>query len=171
MKTIKSILVILACSLGTALHAQSNSTYGEMQTRFEKKKLNAKDSAAFVQSGIQKAQTLFEYGNVYKVNADNYSNQAYVQDRVPDLFYVHPTDTVVSLDNVMQQVQTIVNNQNGKPVEIAYEEKFGTLGQVFTVNTDPVFSADLILIKGIKQFGKRSKEVWQVYLTNPTFQD
>jgi len=39
------------------------------------------------------------------------------------------------------------------------------------VDTDPAFTADLILLQVKKSFGTTSKKVWQVFLTNPTFQD
>ena len=71
----------------------------------------------------------------------------------------------------MTQTRAIVQKQNGTPVEIKYTEKEGVLGQVTSVDTDPAFTADLILLQVKKSFGTTSKKVWQVFLTNPTFQD
>jgi hypothetical protein len=167
MKALKTLLAIAVCMYGLGLKAQS---YGSMQSRFEKKKLEPADSAAFIQSGIQKAQSLFEYNDVYLQNSTNRSNQMYVEQKAPELFYIEKDDTT-NLDAVMTQTRAIVQKQNGKPVEIQYTEKEGVLGQVTSVDTDPTFTADLILLQVKKSFGTTSKKVWQVFLTNPTFQD
>lgn len=153
-----------------AATAQSNTSYGEMQTRFEKKKLAPADSAAFIQSGIQKAQTLFEYGDVHVQNTMNRANQMYVEQKTPELFYTSESDTL-DMTLVMSKVQTIVQNQSGESVTLIYSEKLGFLGQVTSVDTEPIFHADLILLKVKKSFGKTSKKVWQVFLTNPEFKD
>lgn len=167
MKALKTLFVFAFCIYSFGLSAQS---YGQMQSRFEKKKLDPSDSAAFVQSGIQKAQSLFEYNDVYLQNSTNRSNQMYVEQKAPELFYIEKGDST-NLDAVMAQTRAIVQKQNGKPVEIQFTEKEGVLGQVTSVDTDPIFSADLILLQVKKSFGKTSKKVWQVYLANPTFQD
>jgi hypothetical protein len=145
-------------------------SYDMMQNRFEKKKLDPADSAAFIQSGIQKARSLFEYNDVYLQNSANRSNQMYVEQKAPELFYLEEGDST-DLDAVMTQTRAIVKKQKGKPVEIQYTEKEGVLGQVTSVNTDPIFQADLVLIQIEKSFGKTSKKVWQVFLTNPQFKE
>jgi hypothetical protein len=167
MKALKTLLAIAVCMYGLGLNAQS---YGQMQSRFEKKNLEPADSAAFVQSGIQKAQSLFEYNDVYLQNYTNRSNQMYVEQKAPELFYINNSDSL-DLEAVMAQTRAIVQKQNGKPVEIKYTEKEGVLGQVTSVDTEPTFTADLILLKVKKSFGTTSKKVWQVFLANPTFQD
>ena len=167
MKALKTLFVFAFCIYSFGLSAQS---YGQMQSRFEKKKLDPSDSAAFIQTGVQKAKSLFEYNDVYLQNSANRSNQMYVEQKAPELFYVEKGDTT-NLDAVMMQTRAIVQKQNGKPVEIQFTEKEGVLGQVTSVDTDPIFSADLILLQVKKSFGKTSKKVWQVYLANPTFQD
>lgn len=167
MKAIKTIVVFALCLYSFGLEAQS---YGEMQTRFEKKKLEPADSAAFIQTGVQKAKSLFEYNDVYLQNSANRSNQMYVEQKAPELFYVEKGDTT-NLDAVMMQTRAIVQKQNGKPVEIEYSKKDGVLGHVTTIDTDPVFQADLVLVQIKKSFGSTSKKVWQVFLANPTFQD
>lgn len=167
MNTLKTVFILAICMYGFGIKAQS---YGEMQTRFEKKKLESADSAAFIQSGIQKAKTLFEYNDVYLQNTANKSNQMYVEQKAPELFYLGEGDTT-DLDVVMTQTRAIVKRQKGKPVEIEYGKKDGVLGHVTTIDTDPVFQADLVLVQIKKSFGSTSKKVWQVYLANPTFQD
>ena len=167
MKALKTLLVFAICLSGFGLSAQS---YGSMQSRFEKKKLEPADTAAFIQSGIQKAKSLFEYNDVYLQNSTNRSNQMYVEQKAPELFYVEEGDST-DLEAVMTQTRTIVKKQKGKPVELVYSEKDGVLGQVTSVDTDPIFQADLVLIQVKKAFGKTSKKVWQVFLANPTFQD
>jgi hypothetical protein len=167
MKAFKAITVFALCFSSLSLMAQS---YGEMQTRFEKKKLEPADSAAFIESGIQKAKSLFEYNDVYLQNSTNHSNQRYVEQKAPELFYLEKGDAT-DLDAVMIQTRAIVQKQNGKPVEIEYGKKDGVLGHVTTIDTDPVFQADLVLVQIKKSFGSTSKKVWQVYLANPTFRD
>jgi len=170
MKNLNLLIIGAFCMLGFAGIAQTNNSYGAMQTRFEKKTLDHADSAAFVQSGIQKAQSLFEYNDVYLQNSTNRSNQMYVEQKAPELFYIEKGDTT-NLDAVMTQARAIVQKQGGTPVEIQYTEKEGVLGQVTSVDTDPTFTADLILLQVKKSFGTTSKKVWQVFLANPTFQD
>lgn len=150
------------------LSAQSTHSYEKMQSRFEKETLESHDSAAFIQTGIQKAKTLFEYNTVYLQNSAHPSNQKYVEKKVPELFFVAEGDSV-DIDLVMQRAQAIVEKQAGKPVNLKFEPKDGFLGQVYTVNTQPKFKADLIIVKVDKPFGKVTKKVWQVFLTNPEF--
>ena len=83
MKNLNLLIIGAFCMLGFAGIAQTNNSYGAMQTRFEKKTLDHADSAAFVQSGIQKAQSLFEYNDVYLQNSTNRSNQMYVEQKAP----------------------------------------------------------------------------------------
>ena len=168
MKAVKNIFG-LVCSLAIfSLSAQSENSYGKMQTRFEKETFEPADSAAFIQTGMQKAKTLFEYNTVYLQNSSNVSNQKYVVKKVPELFYVTGGDSV-DTDLVMQKAQSIVQKQKGKPVELKFEKKDGVLGKVSTVSTQPIFTADLIIVKVNKSFGKKSKKVWQVFLANPVF--
>ncbi|WP_417588473.1 hypothetical protein [Owenweeksia hongkongensis] len=170
MKAAKNIFSLAICLVTFSLGAQSESSYGKMQNRFEKKSLEPADSAAFIEAGMQKAQTLFEYNTVYLQNSTNVSNQKYVEKKVPELFFVAEGDSV-DIDLVMQKAQAIVRKQTGKPVELKFEPKEGVLGQVSTINTSPTFKADLIIVKVNKAFGKMSKQVWQVFLANPTFEE
>ena len=168
MKTLKSILALCLSLVTFCLSGQSNSSYEVMQSRFEKEILEPVDSAAFIQVGMQKAKSLFEYNTVYLQNSAKPSNQKYVEKKVPALFYVTEGDSV-NIDVVMQKAQAIVEKQSGKPVDLKFEPKDGFLGQVYTVNTQPKFVADLIIVKVDKPFGRVTKKVWQVFLTNPEF--
>ena len=168
MKSLKNILGLIFCLGILSGKAQSNNSYDAMQNRFEKNTLEPADSAAFIQTGIQKAKTLFEYNDVYLQNSTAPTNQKYVKKKVPELFFVAEGDSL-NIDLVMQKAQEIVRKQMGKPVELKFESKDGVLGRVSTLNTDPKFTADLILVKVNKPFGKMTKQVWQVYLSNPQF--
>ena len=167
----KTSLLSIGLSLGYFLgNAQSNSSYENMQNRFEKIELEPADTAAFIQAGIIKAKTLFEYGTVHRDNYSNRSNQVYVENQIPSLFYDGGADSI-NMEKVMNQVQIIMKNQKGKPVEIKHEKQMGKLGKVYSVNTKPNFEADLILVYVNKAFGKTTRKVWQVYLVNPKFQN
>lgn len=171
MNALKNIVTLAFCFVVlSSLSAQSNNSYDAMQTRFEKKTLGSADSAAFIQTGVQKAKTLFEYNDVYLQNSTIPANQKYVEKKVPELFFIAEGDSL-DINQVMQKAQAIVRKQMGKPVELKHKPKDGFLGQVYTLNTEPVFMADLILVKVDKPFGKTTRQVWQVYLTNPVFEE
>lgn len=168
MKALRNLIQMALCLVAFSLSGQGNNSYDKMQSRFEKEALEPEDSAAFIQSGMQKAKTLFEYNTVYLENSSNASNQRYVKKKVPELFFVTEGDSV-DIDLVMHKAQAIVQKQTGKAVELKFEKKDGVLGQVSTVDTQPVFTADLVIVKVNKAFGKMSKQVWQVFLANPVF--
>jgi len=168
MKKFNLYFLGILCLLGNVLVAQSDNSYGKIQTRFTKNKLTAEDSTAFKEAGILKAKTLFEYGDVYTSNYDNTSNQAYVVNRVPDLFYVPKGDTL-NTDSIVLMVNKIIENEKSNAVEIVFSEKDGVLGHVATATKKLNFEADIILVKAPKQFGDTKEKVWQVFLENPVF--
>ena len=168
MKTNKYFLLFAICVLHVGLTAQSSNSYGQLESRFTKKKLTSSDSTAFKEAGILKAKSLFEYGDVYISNSTNMSNQAYVIDRVPDLFHVAKGDTL-NTDSVMLFVNTIIANEKPNAIDIVFTEKDGVLGHVATDTENLNFEADIVLIKEPKEFGNSKEKVWQVFLSKPFF--
>ena len=148
--------------------AQNSQSYGDIEDRFTKTELSEADSLAFKEAGILKAKSLFEYGEVYRSNSSNSSNQAYVIQRVPNLFYIPETDTLNTMI-VMNQINTIIRNEKPKPVKIIFTEKQGVLGHVSTDLKKLNFEADLVLMKVPKDFGESQEKIWQVFLANPVF--
>ncbi len=168
MKRLPILVLGVFFLLGGILSAQSTKSYDQVESRFYKKRLSAEDSLAFKEAGILKAKTLFEYGDVYLSNSGNLANQSYVTMRVPDLFYVTERDTL-NTDSVVMMINTIIENEKPKTVEIVFSEKEGVLGHVATATQKLNFEADIILVKTAKQFGKSKEKVWQVFLANPIF--
>ena len=155
------LILVMACTFGA--NAQS---YDQMETRFYKPVLNEIDSTAFIELGKQKAQSLFYQTDLYLQNTGNTSNQSYIANRIPDLFYVEPGDSL-QLDSLMITVQQIQNNLKGKPVQLRCIEKEGFLGKIETTNTNPKLELNLVLKKIVKTFGNKSEEVWDVFLNEP----
>ena len=161
--------ILLIASLCTQMaFSQSSGSYSDMENRFTKSTLTKADSLAFKEAGVLKAKSLFEYGEVYRSNSSNSSNQAYVIQRVPSLFFIPESDTLNTLD-VMNHINTIIKNEKPKPVEIIFTEKEGVLGHVSTDLKKLNFAADIILLKVPKNFGDSEEEIWQVFLSSPVF--
>lgn len=166
---IKTLYILLILVSGIhQLSAQSNSSYADIEDRFTKTELTKIDSLAFKEAGFQKAESLFEYGDVYIRNSSNESNQAYVINRVPDLFYVEEGDTL-NTDSVMFLVNTMIKNEKPNSIDLTLVDKEGTLGHVFTSTKNLNFKADIIIVKSAKNFGDHEEIIWQVFLTNPIF--
>ncbi len=149
-------------------YAQSSESYGEIENRFTKIELSAGDSTAFRESGYLKAKSLFEYGDMYISNSNNVSNQTYVINRVPDLFYI-PKGETLNTDSVMQMVNAIIAEEGSKPIKLKLSKKDGVLGHVDTDTKNLNFGADIILIKAPKAFGTSEEKIWQVFLASPVF--
>jgi len=164
----KLYIILLFGFLAQVAQAQSSDSYGAMENRFTKTNLSAADSTAFRESGYLKAKSLFEYGDVYISNSSNASNQAYVIQRVPDLFYIAEGETL-NTDSVMMMVNVIIENERPKPIKLVLSKKAGVLGHVITKTKKLHFEADIILVKASKQFGTTEEKIWQVFLTNPVF--
>jgi hypothetical protein len=148
---------------GLMLNAQS---YEAMETRFVKKQLTAEDSAAFVTQGLQKAQSLFYQTDLYMRNTGNSSNQAYIANRIPDLFFVPDGDSL-DLDPLMIAINTIQGSKNYKEPTFKVSEFDGYLAKLETTNTKPKLEFFLVLMQAPKQFGKKKEQVWQVFLSEP----
>jgi len=168
MKANKLYLILLFGVWTQVTQAQTSDSYGAIENRFTKSKLSAADSTAFRESGYLKAKSLFEYGDVYISNSSNAANQAYVIQRVPDLFYIAEGDTL-NTDSVMMMVNVIIENERPKPIKLELTEKEGVLGHVATKTKKLHFEADIILVKEPKKFGNTEEKIWQVFLANPVF--
>lgn len=168
MNRIKFYILLFIVISTSSLAAQTNDSYQIIENRFTKTTLTKEDSLAFREAGYNKAKSLFEYGDIYMSNSGNISNQAYVIQRVPDLFYIAEKDTLFT-DSVMVMINTIIANERPKPIKLKLTDKEGVLGHVATVTKKLNFEADIILIKAPKEFGDSQEKIWQVFLTNPVF--
>ncbi len=146
-----------------SVHAQS---YETMENRFVKKQLSAKDSAAFITQGEQKALSLFYQTDLYLRNSGNTSNQAYIANRIPDLFYVAEGDSL-DLQPLMDAINTIQRSKKYKQPKFEVTEAPGYLAKLETTNTKPKLEFFLVLMKAPKRFGEEEELVWQVFLTEP----
>ncbi len=161
MKAIKLLLGLLF--FGNLLAAQN---YDQMENRFVKKTLTKQDSAAFIESGIQKAQSLFGQTDLYWSNTGNSSNQAYIANRIPDLFYVAKGDSL-DLKPLMAAIKKIQSHKNYTQPKFKLTEAKGYLGKITTTNTDPKLEFFLVLLRAPKRFGSEEEKVWQVFLAEP----
>jgi len=159
MNTIRFYLLLFVVVWAPSLVAQTSDSYQTIENRFTKTTLTKADSLAFREAGYIKAKSLFEYGDVYMSNSGNRSNQAYVIQHVPDLFYVAEKDTLFT-DSVMLMVNTIIANERPKPIKLELTEKEGVLGHVSTNTKKLNFEADIILIKAPKAFGDSEEKIW-----------
>lgn len=146
-----------------SIHAQS---YKTMEDRFVKKQLTAQDSAAFTTQGLQKAQSLFYQTDLYLRNSGNTSNQAYIANRIPDLFYVAEGDSL-DLQPLMDAINTIQRSKKYKQPEFKVTEAPGYLAKLETTNTKPKLEFFLVLMQAPKRFGSEEELVWQVFLAEP----
>ncbi len=146
------------------LQAQS-SDYTTLEKRFVKKEPSAQDTVAFRELGEQKVRQLFDKSQFHSQNYSNASNQAYVKRQIPDLFYLHPGD---SLD-VNGLILTIEQAKLSKAqaIELHTKPAKGYLGITQTLNSDPKFTFYLMLMQVPKNFGKEQEMVWQVFLHRP----
>ncbi len=147
------------------LQAQQQQSYDAMTSRFYKPAPDVKDTAAFRAIGQQRAQSLFERSAIHAQNASNYANQVYIENSIPDLFFVPKGDSL-DVTGLMHQIQLAEVEGNG-PVQLRCIEKEGYLGLVETINTQPQFQFNLVLKKVIKLFGEAKEEVWEVFLSEP----
>lgn len=158
----KHLFALIGLTLSVILNGQSYST---METRFNRAELTAEDSSAFIRSGLQKVEGLFDQADLYLSNSGRTSNQMYIANRVPDQFYVEEGD---SLD-----VQALMNQLSeamiatGQSIRLKFTPTDGYLGEVRTLNSVPAFVFYLVLRKMQKQFGDEKKEVWEVLMTRP----
>ncbi len=162
MKEIKLVLLLLVMSNFIA----AQSSYDTMENRFVKKRLTAQDSAAFKTQGLQKAQSLFYQTTLWSQNAGNTSNQTYIADRIPDLFYVAEGDSL-DLEPLMAAISKIQNGKVQVEPEFKLSKAKGYLGKVETTNTKPKLEFFLVLMQAPKRFGSEEEKVWQVFLAEP----
>ena len=161
----KIVLAILILLAGLSLRAQQQQSYDAMSTRFYKPAPDVNDTAAFRAIGQQRAQSLFERSSIHAQNMSNRANQVYIENSIPDLFYVPDGDSL-DVDELMHQIQLAVVAGDG-PVQLRCTEKAGFLGVVETTNTTPAFQFNLVLKKVLKPFGEAKEEVWDVFLSEP----
>jgi hypothetical protein len=160
-----ALLIVLAVS---AIAGAQSVDYSSLERRFVKTELTNEDTAAFRRVGEQKVRQLFDKGDFYSQNANNLSNQAYVKQQIPDLFYVSPGDSL-DVDSILRAIEKA--KQKTQPVELITTPKSGYLGMVQTVNSRPEFIFHLVLMQIPKQFGKEEEMVWQVFLHEPEQRD
>lgn len=165
MKTFKNLLALAAILVSSQAWAQTNSDYVNMEKRFVKKELTAQDTAAFRKSGEQRVRQLFDKGNFYIQNSSNTSNQAYVKNQIPDLFYVPEGDTL-DLNGLLEDIEKMKRNHT-EAIELSTKPADGFLGKVETLNCEPRFTFYLVLKQVPKKFGDKEEWVWQVFLHNP----
>jgi hypothetical protein len=136
----------------------------------EKKQLTAEDSAAFKTQGVQKAQSLFLPNRlVYAQFSGNTSNQVYIANQMPDLFYVADGDTL-DLQPLRDAISKIQRSKKYTQPKFKTSEADGYLAKLETTNTKPKLEFFLVLMKAPKRFGDEEELVWQVFLAEPVIQ-
>ena len=161
----KKILFIILLTTFTGIVANAQS-YEAMESRFKKSAPTSVDSTAFIKQGVQKAQSLFYQTDLYMRNAGNLSNQAYIADQMPDLFYVAEGDTL-DLQPLREAVSKIQSSKKYKQPKFKTSEADGYLAKLETTNTKPKLEFFLVLMKAPKRFGDEEEMVWQVFLAEP----
>lgn len=164
MSSIKTLMTLIMLAAVSIAGAQSVD-YSRLEKRFVKTDLTAQDTAAFRETGEQKVRQLFDKGNFYNQNQSNLSNQAYVKQQIPDLFYVPPGDTL-DVDALLLDIERAKQKQP-RAIELSTKPADGYLGVTETVNCDPKFIFYLVLMQIPKQFGNEREPVWQVFLHQP----
>lgn len=160
----KQILILMLFLLGGRfIHAQS---YDVMEKRFIASQPSPKDSVAFIKQGVQKAQSLFYQTDLYTRNYNNTSNQVYIANRMPDLFYVAEGDSL-DLEPLREAISSIQGRKNYKQPKFKTSEAEGYLAKLETTNTKPKLEFFLVLMKAPKRFGEEEEMVWQVFLADP----
>jgi hypothetical protein len=139
--------------------------YSNLEKRFVKKELTSDDTLAFRKVGEQKVEQLFDKSQFYSQNYSNTSNQVYVKQQIPDLFYVPPGDSL-DVTGLVRAIEQAESKQNGT-VKLQTKPRSGYLGMVETLNYDPKFTFYLVLMQIPKSFGKEQELVWQVFLHKP----
>jgi hypothetical protein len=165
-RTITGVVLLLLAMIGFSPVVSAQSSYDAMEKRFVKKQLTAQDSAAFITQGVQKAQSLFYQTDLWSRNAGNTSNQAYIADRMPELFYVAKGDSL-NLQPLREAINTIQRGKTYSQPEFKVSKAKGYLGKLETTNTKPKLEFFLVLLKAPKQFGTEEELVWQVFLAEP----
>jgi hypothetical protein len=155
-------------SVATGLSAQSS--YKSLENRFEKKVLTAKDSAAFREQGLQKIRSLFYKAELYQRHKGNLSNQAYIAQSLPDMFYVEEGDTL-DLQPMLRAIDQIQKSSSGSEAELKISAAPDYLAKVETLDTQPRLTYFLILKRAPKKFGDREQMLWQVFLSVPVIEE
>lgn len=162
MKTKFFLLTLLLLPL-CLLHGQS---YGKLEKRFSKEKPTHEDSIAFRAQAMQKVQSLFYKSELYERNTGNLSNQSYIAQSLPEMFYVEEGDTL----DLKPMLGAIAKIQNAKPKQnpqFEFTDQDGYLGKIETTNTKPKMSFLVSLMKAPKRFGQKEELIWQVFLLPP----
>lgn len=163
-------LLLLLLLLGTTATLSAQSSYKSLENRFEKKVLTANDSAAFREQGLQKIRSLFYKADLYQRNAGNLSNQAYIAQSLPDMFYVKEGDTL-DLQPMLRAIDQIQKSSSGSEPELKISGIPDYLAKVETVDTRPGLTYFLILKRAPKKFGDREQLLWQVFLSVPVIEE
>jgi hypothetical protein len=156
-----TLLILIAFN-----NVASSQSYEAMESRFKKSAPTALDSTAFIKQGVQKAQSLFYQTDLYMRNSGNTSNQAYIADQMPDLFYVAEGDTL-DLQPLRESISKIQGSKKYTQPKFRTSEADGYLAKLETTNTKPKLEFFLVLMKAPKRFGEEEELVWQVFLAEP----
>ncbi len=163
MRTIKFLASLILLTAAIGLKAQSVD-YSGLEKRFVKDTPDARDTVAFRQLGEQKVRQLFDKSRFHAQNYSNTSNQVYIKQQIPDLFYIAPDDTL-DVNGLLRAIEKaeILGDQT---IALRTIPAKGFLGLTETLNCDPKFSFYLVLMQVPKNFGKEQELVWEVYLRN-----
>lgn len=164
MKT--SILLFWLLLPGAALLGQS---YGTMEKRFVKDQPTRQDTAAFRAQALQKVQSLFYKSELYERNTGNLSNQSYIAQSLPDMFYVPEGDTL-DLKPMLAAIAKIQNAKRKQNPQFEFIDQDDYLGKIKTSNTKPKLSFLVTLMKAPKRFGNKEELIWQVFLIPPVIE-
>lgn len=161
MKT--SVLLLWLLLPAASLVGQS---YGTLEKRFLKDQPTRQDTAAFRAQALQKVQALFYKSDLYAQNSGKLSNQAYIAQSLPDMFYVPEGDTL-NLEPMLEAIAKIQRGKSKVDPQFSLTEYAGYLGKIETLNTQPKLSFLVRLMKAPKTFGRKQELIWQVFLLPP----
>ncbi|KAB2816562.1 hypothetical protein [Phaeocystidibacter marisrubri] len=142
-----------------------SQSYSQLEGRFNRAEPTELDSSAYVNLGIQRAESLFELTNLYEQNNrrnSNYSMQSRISERIQKSFKdpeLNDSAVAVMVTKIRRAAPA------GEAVHFEHVEEAGTLGYVRAIDAAVPLEFNLILKKVVKNFGEESEEVWDVFLS------
>lgn len=160
----KIIALLFSGFISLASWAQS---YQQMESRFNRVEPTKIDSAAYINLGIQRAESLFQLSNLHAQNMSSnmYSNQS-MQVRIEDRIQKSFTEPNLD-DEGVQRVLTRIHEAapNGESIRFEHVKLKGTMGYIKAINSAVPLEFSLLLKKVEKKFGDESEWVWDVFLS------
>lgn len=159
MNRIHSTFVLLLLSV--PMFSQS---YSQLEDRFNRAEPTELDSSAYVNLGVQRAESLFELTDLYTRNSrnSNYNMQSRISERIQKSFKEPElSDSAVAVMVTKLRKAAPL----GQAVHFEHIDVNGTMGYVRAIDAAVPLEFNLILKKVVKKFGEESEEVWDVFLS------